>query len=387
MLYYLFPIFFGFLYSLSRSVLKFKKYLFIEYFLIAFSLFIFCGGYMTGSDWVYYEPLYNTASLEKLSDFEKEKGFYVLILFFKFLGFSFFLFLFAVKAIVFLMFIRFLKKYNANNYILAFSFFLSMYALYIFIDNPLRFMIAMGFITLAFDCMLKNNLILFVGLTLLASLFHTSSLIILLAYFSKFSNISSFRILVAYVLLQFLWTPNTIIYLIEEFFPSAASAMNWYYVQFLAEQVDQSYSIGWYFWKILFLVILFNRSTIVNAQLLGYRIFDMCILYFFLTATVGAIPGFFRIPIFFSIFLYIALSISLSNFSKIRFLKIFIILYFFVSNIKNIHSSWVYLPYTNYFVFLFKNELPYDYRKSYNKNEYYIRNGKLPPEAFNPNEF
>lgn len=387
MLYYLFPLVFGFFYSLSRSVFKLKKYSFIEYFFIASSLFIFCGGYMTGSDWVYYEPLYNSASLDKWSDFEKEKGFYVLILFFKFLGFSFFFFLFTVKSIVFLIFTRFLKKYNAQNYFLSFLVFLSMYALFIFVDNPLRFMIAMGIVTLAFDYLLKNNLLIFIGLTVLASLFHISSIIILIAYFSRFSNITSFRLLTVYVLLYFLWAPNTIIYLIDEYLPQVAFSMNWYYVQFTAENINPVFSVGWYFWKFLFLFILFNKSTIVNAHPFGNRIFDMCILYFFLTATVGFIPGFFRLPIFFAIFLYMALSILLSNLSRMGFLKIFIILYFLVSNIKSIQSSWVYRPYTNYFVFLFKNELPFEYRESYNKNEYFIRNGKWPPEAFNPNEF
>lgn len=385
MLYYLTPMFLGFFISLNK-VFNNTKTVLLEKMLIVFSLVIFCGGYMTGSDWVYYEPLYNEADISHLMDYEKEKGFYFLMVFFKFIGFTFYPFLILLKIIVFLLIIRFLKKYSENKFLLSFSIFLSTNALFIFVDNPLRYMIALGIITLAFDYFLKKKLLIFSILIFIASLFHVSSIIILIAYFTKFNRISTIKTVLIYVLILIVWTPNTIIYVIDNIFPSVTELIGWYYLQFLENQDVSYFSLGWFFNQVLFLLILFNKKKILNASVFGETFYNMCILYFFLSLTLGMLPTFFRVPIYLAVFVYIGLTIILSDLSKSFLLKTFVIFYFLAANIKNIDSTYSYIPYTNYFVYLFKEDLPFDVRANYNKNEYRKKTGKLPPEPFNPNE-
>lgn len=386
MLYYLTPMFFGFFIGLNKVFYSNTRTVLLEKILIVFSLVIFCGGYMTGSDWVYYEPLYNDASYTNLFDYEKEKGFYLLMVLFKFLGFSFFPFLILLKIIVFLIIIRFLKRYNINNFLLSFTIFLSTNALFIFVDNPLRYMIALGIVTLAFDYLLQKRWFFFSILICIASLFHVSSIIILIAAITKFNRVSTVKILVIYTLIVVLWTPKTIIYVIDNIFPSVTELIGWYYLQFLENQDISYFSIGWFFNQILFLLVAFNKKKILEKNILGVTFYNMSMLYFFLSITLGMLPTFFRVPIYLSGFVYIVLAIILSDLSKKFWLRIFIIVYFLAANIKNIDSTFSYIPYTNYFVYLFKEDLPFNVRANYNKNEYRKRTGKLPQEPFNPNE-
>ncbi|MBB6331490.1 hypothetical protein HNP24_002440 [Chryseobacterium sediminis] len=383
MMYYLFPILFGLFYSFNRKRFKIddKVKNIIEKFCIYFSVFIFCGGYMTGSDWVSYEVIYNDFNIDTLSRIDKEPAFYILILLFKSLGFSFFFFLIIMKILVFFIIVRFLKKYSRDRFLLSFSVFLCTNALFIFVDNPLRYMLALGIVVLALDFLIKRKLAYFIMLILLASLFHVSSIIVIVAYFFRIQKLSNVKLFFIYLILVIAWTPKNIITIIDTFPAWLNFLIGSYYRRFIEEQNNSYFSIGWFFTHFLFLFILFNRKKIISSSSFGITVFNMSILYFFLVATVGLIPTFFRVPIYFAVFLYIALAISLDDlFGKNILIKLFFVLYMILANVKNIYSTYVYIPYSSYFIHLFKIDLPYEYRIQYNKDEYFKRTGEAPPE-------
>ena len=105
MIFYLLPILLGLL--LSWFELKFSKNQptninkFIKRIYLFVTAVILCGGYMTGSDWRAYELLYNNASIQNIDTYFQEKGFYLLMIVFKNIGFSFFPFMIFLKFIVF----------------------------------------------------------------------------------------------------------------------------------------------------------------------------------------------------------------------------------------------------------------------------------------------
>jgi len=381
-MYYLLPILIGFFYGLNSKHFKLdskiKKN--IKKFLIYFSGFIFCSGYMTGSDWIYYEVLYNEFNIKNINIFEKDPFFYVLIFLFKNLGFSFFLFLVIMKSLVFFIIVRFLNKYSGEHFVLSFSIFLCTNALFIFIDNPLRYMIALGFVILAFEYLIKTKFLIFILLVVVAFMFHISSLIVIFAYFFKVNKISKFKLYSMYIAITVVLTPATIIKMIEVLPSWTKLLISSYYRRFIEEQSNNYYSIGWFFTHILFLFILFNKDKIIRSSEFGHKIFNMSVFYFFLIAIFSLIPTFFRVPIYFAVFMYLSLAISLYNINKNLLIKSFFVLYLLTANIKNIYSTHVYIPYSNYFVHLFKIDLPYQYRIQYNRNEYFKRTGEMPPE-------
>ena len=183
LIYYLFPFV---LYICSLFNFKNKK---LKVFL-AISLGVFlCTTYFNGSDWRQYEIMYNEATLGEIQEFKKEKGFYLYMLFFKLFNIDFFNFFIITKSILFYIFYRIILEKSKNFYI-VFNLFYTLMRLFLFIDAPLRNLIAITIVVYAQKYLeakykKKYKNIKYVVLIFVAFSFHETAIIFLMLLFTK----------------------------------------------------------------------------------------------------------------------------------------------------------------------------------------------------------
>lgn len=380
MIYYLIPIIIGLLFSffeLNIGDFKIKSPSTRKLFVL-FSAIIFCGGYMAGSDWVNYELIYNHATYLNLKYYNSKTGFYLLMLIFKMLGFGFFPFMVICKFFVFYVLSNFLSNIFKSFY-LPFTIFLSTYALFLFVDNPLRFMIAFGFVVLSYKYLLNSKIIPYLLLVIIAATIHISSLIMIFLYFSSYIKIyNKYRVILIYLFFSILLSPAFISQFIARYFPEFIALMGLYYERMITFETS-AISIGRIVYFFFFILVINNRDKIINYEKYGMQIYAFTIAYFYLQLLGWSMPTFFRLSLFLLPFLCISLSIILLSEIRLqRLLRLFFVSYLIFSTISEIYSTYVYVPYTNYFTSLFKDDLPYSYRAHYNKNIYFERTGKRP---------
>ena len=380
MIYYITPIVIGFL--LSFFEFKFNDYYIktpvTKRLFVFISAIIFCGGYMTGSDWVNYELLYNDASFIGLKYYPKEKGFYLLMLIFKKIGLGFFPFLIICKLFAFTVLAKFISN-NFKSFYLPFTIFLASDALFLFIDNPLRFMIAFGIIVISYKYLLNRRFIPYLLLVVLASTIHISSAIMLLLYFSfLIKTYNKYISILIYFFAFVLLSPDLVLVFIERLIPSLKILIHYYLDKMVTEEI-QLFSIGRIIYLLFFIIVVLNRDKILKHKETGTKIYQFTIAMFYLMILGWIIPTFFRLSLFLIPFLYISLSIIILTKSKLQiFLKLFFVLYFTLSTVKEIYSTYVYIPYSNYFTSLLVKEQSFSYRANYNKEMYFKRTGSWP---------
>lgn len=380
MIFYLTPIIFGFFFSFFTPTIGAKNIKnYTENIFLIITALIFCGGYMTGSDWRNYELLYNDLYSTSITNFPIEKGFYLLMYVFKLLGFNFFHFLVICKLMFFTVIVRFIKKHFKNIY-LPISIFLSTNALFLLVDNPLRFMIALGIVFFSLDYLLKRKFVHCSIFIIIASFFHITSLFLFLIYFISYFNFAklpkSFLIL-TYLLLYFIITPSFLFSQIGKY-NELTVIMGIYYNRINFSDYNP-FAIGRIVYSLFFFLTVIYKDKIITYFTLGNRIYSLLIIFYFVLLTAGNIPTFFRFALFLVPFFY--LSISVLMISKIKFnniFKYFVILYFLLSLSINMYSSYVYLPYSNYFTRFIYDGNSYTFRANYNKQKYFERTGKWP---------
>lgn len=374
MLYYIIPIISCFILGLF-SLNKYEKYKPIIFnIIVVYSIFIFCCGYMTGSDWKNYELMYNDIEWDNLFSLKKEWFFYFFMALFKMLGFGFFPFLIFCKVLVFIISVNFLKNNTIQPYI-PFAIFLSYNVLFLFVDNPLRFMIAIGIVFFSYKYLFDRKFCPFLLIILLSSLFHISALVMIPVYFLSNYSINRVVLLIIYILGALFLSPDVMFVVIEKLFPTLPIMMGSYYDKILISDY-QTFALGKIVFFSFFCLILYYKDLVINYSKNGKYIYTLSVLSLLIGIVVSAIPTFFRIAIYISIFVIISLSIIIT--SKRNFLlTAYLVCYFLLSVISTSLTSYVYTPYTNYFFYISKN-LPYSYRSDYNKIEYYKRYNTYP---------
>lgn len=344
------------------------------------SAFIFCGGYMTGSDWRNYEILYNEADWSLLSTYDSEKGFYIYMCLMKSIGFAFFPFLILSKFVVFIIITRFILCY-ATNFYHAFAIFLMTRGMTIFIDNPLRYMIALGFVIYAIEAVILNKRRRFFIFCLLAFTFHVSSVIVIFTIFFYRIRLKKKILIISYLILFFLINPINAIYFIDTFYPDLALVLGTYYKR--AGVIEFSlFSVGRVVYFILFLLVVFNREKVIDRKY-GEQLYSIAIVFFFYNVIAYALPTLHRLAMYYNPVFAIVLSIVLVSLLNLRLLfNSLVFLYFIVSFSANMYVSYAYLPYSNYFVhILLGKEYSFDFRSTYNKNKYFERTGIYPSDT------
>lgn len=144
----------------------------LQYFILFFVALFLCSGYMCGSDWRGYESEY-TAKEESLI---LEPGYYFLAKAAQLIGIGFWEFEITLKFICLIIFYKSIQNYCHRNKYLCILFYFSFYAIYLFIDGPLRNLCAIGLFLIALRLYDKSK-ILAVVLSISGLLFHSSSII------------------------------------------------------------------------------------------------------------------------------------------------------------------------------------------------------------------
>lgn len=385
MLYYFVPLLGALLHSLIRGKQSQKLNLQYEYLFVVFTCIFYCSGYMTGSDWKNYELLYANVSLQNFASYNKEFGFYFIMILFKAIGFEFFPFLMLMKAFVYCSYIKLFLKYTRNIYYILFLFF-GLFALFIFIDNPLRFMIAVGIINYSYPYLEHKKFFNYLALVLLASTFHISSLIMILVYFFINDKFSGRLFLILFTIFYFAFTSDTLLFILKNLPKNLLFDTGLYFYIARAEtSTFQLLTIGNIFYYILFLFVYINKCYIHSKHCDSRILYSGCILWFVFFKLGTTLPTLFRISYFVAPYFCISID-SIIKEMPIRKNKyiaiIFLSVYILFSNYKNIYYSWVYYPYTNYFIETAISSKSYNERILYNKEFYYSRFGKRPNDSF-----
>lgn len=377
MIFYIIPIIIGFLLSFNKSNDNFTGRKSIKNLFVLLCAILFCGGYMTGSDWHVYEMMYDEARWNDLKFVQREHGFYILMLMFKKIGFGFFPFMILCRFLVFYIVKGFISNYS-NNFYFSFSVFLASNALFLFVDNPLRFMIAFGIIVLSLRYLLERKFILYFLFISIAFTFHISSFIMIFVYFIPYKTFNNkFIQIFLYLFLFIILNPS----MLGGFIQDNITLFSFYTEYYLETNPDEHInilSIGRFINALLFIFIVINKDKIINFFEKGEQLYLYTITYFYLSL-FAIIPTFFRLSLFLVPFFYISIPMILfSKTQNISLVKIVVIAYFLISPIRQIYSTFTYIPYSNFFVSLFEPEKSYYERVNYNKNKYYERTGKWP---------
>lgn len=348
-----------------------RHYMFFS-FLVALVL---CFGYMTGSDWTWYEYIYNEASLTNLASYRDEPAFYFLMLLFKQLGFGYFGFSILMKLIHFFVVAWLLKKLS-HNYYFALFVYIAHYGLFMFVDNPLRYMIAMNFAYLALGYMFEGKKTLPFLLSIISILFHYTMIVFIpIMIFLRMKWNFKFILIIA---ISSLLLNGIAIAKVLSLFPASLEFYLGYVLKI--DQYNTILTLGTIanILQIIFLLVYRlevedkKKSFFLNTLYAYMILFNLSLV----------IPVFFRFmimlaPVYCAFLSYLAYSILSLNSSAIRkVIAAYIIFFAIYATVDTVTSKYAYLPYTNYLINNLTGDVyEYGYRSTYNHR--YFQEGVL----------
>ena len=340
-----------------------------------FWLFLFlCFSYMNGADWRGYELDYNSGGLEYQ---DRDYGYYYLIqacVFF----FKDFWITFALLKCVYLWSCIKLLKLITPEWVTSLSVMVPVMLLFMLINSPFRFMIAMTFMNGAFYCTFKRHYLFALVFCLLSLFFHSAAIFtILFVPFIKyhpFYRINKWILIAIYILLVVISSNlNNILFiqvLMDTFFrENGMRSFNAYF----AEDTASFFTLGIFLQFVIFVVILFTRDKVARVMPNGEMITNMAIFSCLVWRIVAVMPSASRVVyplyLFYSIyFVYLA--------KRSQVWKIAIVCYFCLTMTKSLYDSFVYLPYTNSIPYIVFGHKPYAERSDYNLKAYKARTGE-----------
>ena len=361
--------------------------IFKNLFLIWLYVF-FCFGYTVGSDWRAYELCYSLP-------FEEQNRIYILYNLitacaYK-LGIDFWLYTGIMKCVFLYSLISVIKIFTNKIYCVI-GFMIPSLLLFVLVDGPFKFMIALTLLLWGFRKMVCNKLWWFVVFALIASCIHFSAafiaVLLLVLYFLK-NILLRWNFLTLFLILLL----STIISTSFSFFSSLSNTLA-ETIPLLENKVE-AYSIestaGW--WTlgnvinyIFFILIYFSKERIL-AMPYGNYLFSGAIMSKLLLGVLLIIPTGFRFNMF-NIILY-TVALSAASFKLISYKSIqcnirqivleFACVYYIYVYVNSIYTSYVYLPYTNSIPYILSGTSGERYHERFmlGYDEYYKRIGKI----------
>ena len=350
------------------------------YIFLVVSLFGFlCFGYMTGSDWRGYEELYLTQSFLRIES-TGEIGFIYAAQFFSRFIPDFWLFNGLMKCLYLATLIRFLMYFTTKPYVsIALGFANSL--LFMLIDCPMRFMMAMTLVLFSIILLLKKrskfHIVISIVFLLLSVTLHTAMVImvgfVLLAFFAPlFSKLHP-----VYVFLFFIGTillasfSGIFDFLFDNFIPMLGEER---FDAYTHKEQSTLMTVNTIKYVVLLLILLANKKSILSCKYGEYIYFYACLYFVFFPITYS-IPTMFRLNIFFGYFADISFAYLLfeGNRAKTRrqFENTIIIAMTLFMLCRNCYNDYKLTPYSNSIPYIIKGDhLPYSYRDSYNPNHH-----------------
>ena len=362
-----------------------------------FCLYVFfCFGYTTGSDWRTHELSYDDTLVERNSS--SYSSLYVLYntvtSFFSSIGMDFWLYTGLCKC-VFLYSVIIVIKLFVKKYFAILSIMLSSCLLFMLIDCPFKFMIALTFILFGFRNLVQNK--------------YVSSFILL--GLSLFMHFAAF-VVVAFLLLGFLWRDvipkmnffglfmllffsivlstslsmfTSLTSMLSIVFPVLEQKLNVYSV----ESTKGWVTLGTLVNVMVFCIVYYAKNYILRLAN-GNSLYSMAILYTLLFPICLIIPTGFRFNMFNCIICTIAVGIVCfgllgATFVKLKYrplLLVIMILYYSYGYVRKIDTGYVYLPYTNSIPYILNGTSRDNYygRAKLGYDNYFQRKGKMPEQ-------
>lgn len=353
-----------------------RNKLYTNLFIILLGFFL-CFGYMTGTDWRSYEPLYESIKNKELGILEAmlfvEPGYFLYNYIFGLFNINFWDFFIFTKVILYIIFIRSLLYFcPSKNFFLALLFFVAWYAYFLFIDNPMRNLIAVGIFLGSIQFLIKRKFIPYLILTILAISFHFSAIIMLLLYWISNKDFKTKNLIIAYVILNIILLSPHLLYTVLDFVFSEVPLIK-YKIEAYSNNLEgdgggKIISFGMLIHNIFFILFIISRKKIENIPY-GKMVFIFSILYliFFRLGLTITVMG--RFQLYVAVFYSISVGYVICNFTD-RSKYVYVFYVFLVSVIPCISylvKDFRYVPYTNY-LFYSDHEMTFDQRDRYNKN-------------------
>lgn len=336
---------------------------------------------MTGSDWRSYEVDYKSFNSMDTSKWF-EPGFAITELIFNKIGADFFLFLGVMKALYLYSLIYLLKKYTLN-WLAALVLLMPSSLIFLLIDNPLRFMIALIFINIAIGYIKGRKIAISYIFILISVLFHqTAIFFLLLPIFVKLAphlfKAKSIILVMLYILVLYISTNSL---LLEKLMSSSLGfimtyiEMKDYGTYYAVEDNESFFTIGSTLQILVFCLIIATKKG-ADKDTLSKTIWGLAILSLILSRILIMIPTGFRLGIPFGYFFSIY-AVDLPH--KYQLVKYGLIVYFAMMLYNNVSTHYTYVPYSNSIPYLVTGQhLPYSERSNYNPDAYYKRTGERP---------
>lgn len=336
---------------------------------------VICFGYTNGSDWRYYEEFYNDIDLAyPFYEIPFEYGYYFLMLSFRYLNFDFWTFFIFTKIVLYIINIHFLLKYQKEHFYISFSIYIFLFGLSLYIDNPMRTLIASTIFLFSYKHLEAGNIKTYFFIVLLASFFHIVSLLFITLYWLVRKRFGTQTLVISFILFNIiLWIFDTgikNIFAINTGIPFIDNKLNFYFADGASGNVyieNRIVSFGLIARYILFYFVLISRKHI--EEKFGFIFFNLIISGFFFYRLAIGIPIFERFELFVVIPFCVAISSTIISFkanSKLIY-KLSLYLLMLVLMVKNITMDYKYIPYTNYLIYTIQGKkLSYDERSSYN---------------------
>lgn len=365
-----------FLYGLFLSM-NYKKYSnkFWILFIIVGAIFL-CGGYMTGSDWRNYELYYSWFDANKsLSLFSLEPGYVLYSFLFYCLKISYWPFTILTKLLLYAILVNTINKLSIGNKRFEITYFMIIFGLYLFIDGPIRNFIAIVISIGTYKYWVERKILKYSLFVVCAMLFHLSAIMLLFfypLYPLKLSNKRLFLLFIIFNLLFCYFYSDIIIItmsLLSFIHPLIEIKMRLYFLEGNEFEQNSFLSLGMLFHILIFILLLYKRESI-EKQKMGKLIFCGSIYYLFLYRMASVVDILYRLQLYFSILYTLGIgclfvNMKIKNNKKIFLAIMSIYLMYMLHGI--ITSNYKYIPYTNYFEYVFtEKELPYEYRSNYN---------------------
>ena len=326
-------------------------------------------GYTNGSDWRAYELWYDEVhSISDVISFSKERGFALLFFLGNELSLDFWHLWIMLKIFCFVLICKAVVKYSKpnENYGLAILFFYSYFALFYFIDNPMRNLIAASLFLFAYKPLMERKPYKYFLILFICSSFHNSAFFFAPLYFllgKKTSNRKTVFIALAslYIVMFIFWGTGLSAY-VNDFLINLDAD---YRGQAFLQQSGATISAGFVAQTLIYIFCLYHSDSLKENCTHFSFVYNMSIVYF-----ITYILGFF-VPILarLSMFCFVPYIVMVSTIlyrARSFIVNSCVLLFLLLVVYKNITMDSRYIPYVSYLEYAFRDKPSYIYRSTYN---------------------
>lgn len=340
--------------------------------LVLFLALFLCSGFMCGSDWRSYEQMYYEIDFHNyFANYFSEPGFYIYMSIFRWLNWDFWDVSLITKLGCFFIMVKCLKQYLAGDVFIGLMYFLPWYAFYLFIDCPMRNLMAIAVFIVAFQYLIRRQFVKYLFFIVLSTSFHFTAFIFIFLYWGIQRKWSTPICVCAFLIVNiFLSSKSVVINLSSLLFggiPYIAGKMEGYLLDENEYAGGHLFSLGMIVHLLFFILLLYKRDFIEKGKN-GCFIFNLAICYLLLYRLATTVEIFGRFQLYLSPFFCISIVYIARSFAyKTRMLYVAYLLCLSMISSQKIFSDYRYIPYSTYLPYILDKNYPsFEERDAYN---------------------